>query len=170
MYHNQYIKAFSTPEKEQYAKRLWFSNLQEYSAEQILGAVHRAIRESEYLPTIRGILKYLQNDFERHGLPDTRSAYLEACRAPSPKANYEWSHPAVYHAGAASDWYFLANNPESKTFPVFERNYQLLCQRVIKGEELTAPLPKALPEKASPSMSREEQKQALQQLREDTGI
>jgi hypothetical protein len=170
VYHNQYQKAFPNPEKLMYAKKLWFSNLKDYKPEQILAAAHRAIRESEYLPTIRGILKYMENAFQELGLPEPRAAYIEACRASSPKTEFSWSHPAVYYAGRETDWFFIANNPEHIVFPVFERNYRLLCERVFKGEELELALPKALPEEINVALSKEEQKAQLKKLREETGI
>jgi hypothetical protein len=170
VYHNQFNKAFPTPEKLQYAKRLWFSNLKEFSSDQILKATHRAIKESEFLPTVRGIRKYLEQSLDAFGLPDVHSAYMEACRAPSPKAEYRWSHPAVYFAGLASDWFFLANNTEQKAFPVFERNYQILCERVKRGEDLEVPVARALPETSQKPLSREEQQAHMKKLREDTGI
>lgn len=58
VYHNQYHKAFNSKEKEDWAKKLWYSNLKEFSAQQILDAAHRAIKESDYLPTVHGVLKY----------------------------------------------------------------------------------------------------------------
>jgi len=60
VYHNQYHKAFNSKEKEDWAKKLWYSNLKEFSAQQILDAAHRAIKESEYLPTVHGVFKYLE--------------------------------------------------------------------------------------------------------------
>ena len=39
---------------------------------------------------------------------------------------------------------FLNGQPESMTFPVFERNYQLLLDRLKQGEDLTLPVAKAL--------------------------
>jgi hypothetical protein len=61
VYHNQYNKAFPTREKEEWAKRLWHDNLKSYSPEQILNATHQAIRESEFLPTVAGVLKYIES-------------------------------------------------------------------------------------------------------------
>ncbi len=109
-------------------------------------ACDRAIRESEYLPTVRGILKFCELDDLELGLPDSHSAYLEACRAPSPKADYHWSHLAVYHAGKACDWYFLANSSEAQAFPVFRRHYETITQRLRRGEQLSQPQREALPE------------------------
>lgn len=170
VYHNQYHKAFPTLEKLQLGKQLWFSHLQEYAPEQILSAAHRAIRESEFLPTIAGLVKYCDDEFALYGLPDPRAAYIEACQAPSPKSDYSWSHPAVYYAGQASDWFFLANNMESKAFPVFERNYHLLCERVRRGEKLEAPVPLALPETTPVTLSREEQLAKIRNIRKNLKI
>lgn len=132
-----------------------------------MAAAHRAIRESEYLPTIRGLLKYCDSELDRYGLPDARSAYVEACMATPPQDRATWSHPAVYFAGKASDWFFLANNPEKTAFPVFERNYQLLCQRVRQGEQLHLPVPQALPERVQAEpLSAEQQQVYMENLRE----
>lgn len=170
VYHNQFNKAFPTAEKLMYAKRLWMSNLSGYSASQILGAAKQAMCDSEYLPTIRGILKYLESALDQFGLPDAHTAYIEACRAPSPKSDFQWSHPAVYFAGVASDWFFLSNNTEAKAFPVFERNYQMLCERVLRGEQLDMPLPPALEQKVTAPLPKEEQQERMKQMRKDLGI
>lgn len=61
VYHNQYHKAFNSKEKEDWAKKLWYSNLKTFSAQQILEAAHRAIKESDYLPTVHGVLKYCEH-------------------------------------------------------------------------------------------------------------
>lgn len=166
VYHNQYLKAFPSIEKLQLGKQLWFSHLQDYSAEQILHAAHRAIKESEYLPTIASLIKYCDNEWSLYGLPSPRNAYVEACQANSPKAEYRWSHPAVYHAGIAADWFFLANNIEAKALPVFEQHYRLIAERVRQGEELTQPTVFALPENLPSTLSHEEQLQKIKAIRQ----
>jgi hypothetical protein len=145
VYHNQYQKAFPSEEKLNYAKKLWFTHLREFTPQQILNAAQRATRESEFLPTVKGILKYCQADLSTAGLPDAHSAYLEACRAPSPKAGVKWSHPAVYYAGRDSDWFFLSNTSEQYAFPVFREHYSNYCQRVLQGEILAEPQLTQLP-------------------------
>jgi hypothetical protein len=167
VYHNQYHKAFPDQEKLSYAKKIWLSHLSEQKPQAILRAAHRVIKESEYLPTIKGILKYCN---ESYGLPDARSAYLEACRASSPKSEHQWTHPAVYFAGRESDWYFLASSSEHQAFPVFKRNYELICERVLAGEQLAVPLPKALPESINTPLNNQQRKQRLQALREELKI
>lgn len=166
MYHNQYLKAFPTLEKLQYAKQLWFSHLSDYSAEQIIRAAHRAIKESEYLPSIAGLVKYCENEWSLYGLPNPRDAYIEACQASSPKASYAWSHPVVFHAGCTSDWFFLANNTEAKAFPVFDNHYRLLCERARQGEAFELPMTPALPEHLPNKLSHEEQIQKIHDISE----
>ena len=80
--------------------------------EALLRGAKRAIESSEYLPTLKKMIDCCQGDMESHGLPSAHNAYIEACRAPSPKSGYNWSHPAVYHAGKMSDWHFIGNNTE----------------------------------------------------------
>lgn len=167
VYHNQYQKAFADKEKLMYAKRLWLSHLANYSPEQILGAARRATHESEYLPTVRGVLKYLESG---SGLPDARDAYREACLAPSPKVEQHWSHPAVYLAGLASDWFFLASQPEKVAFPVFEKHYRELCERVARGEQLTIPAVPALPQAVHRPMTAGERHAAMLELRKNAGL
>ncbi len=165
-YHNQFHKAFANDEQITMAKQLWLNNLCDLPYERISAGTRRAIKESEYLPTLHTIRKFCDPRPEDLGLPDAYNAYLEACRAPSPKTEHPWSHPAVYLAGNASDWFFLGSNSESKAFPVFKRNYAILCERVMAGEQLDLPILKAIPENISQPLSNQERKQRLQVLRQ----
>jgi hypothetical protein len=168
VYHNQYQKAFPDKEKLMLAKRLWMQHLAHYKPEQILAAVRRVTQESEYLPTVHGVLKYLGAN--ALGLPDARDAYREACLAPSPKVEQHWSHPAVYLAGAASDWFFLASQTEKTAFPVFEKHYRDLCERVAQGEVLQMPAVAALPEDIHRPMTPEQRHAAMQALRQEVKL
>ncbi len=170
VYHNQYCKAFPDAEKLNYAKKLWFSYLVEYSPERIVHAARQAIKDSEFLPTVKTLIKFCTLQPAELGLPDAHAAYVEACQAPSPKHSASWSHPAVFYAGKESDWFFLANNPEYKAFPVFKRNYEIICQRVLDGEQLNIPVPKAIPEQISQPLTNEERRQRLQALRQELDI
>lgn len=166
-YHNQFLKAYPDLETLNQGKRLWMKLLGQYPPNRIIWAAEQAIKASEYLPSVAEIHKRLESSLpEALGLPKVHAAYVEACRAPSPKASFQWSHPAVYWAGRASDWYFLSSQPERFSFPVFEENYRQLCQRVAQGESLSDPVMKQLPETASEcSLSGKENKQHLKSLR-----
>jgi len=113
------------------------------------------------------MIRACQGDPASFGLPDAHSAYVEACCAASPKAAQAWSHPAVYHAGQASDWFFLASSPEPVTFPVFERHYRRLCEEVMNGTQLKAPRTPALPETTETPLSAEENHKRMDALRRE---
>ena len=140
---NQYYAVYTNQELLHSAKRMWRDALAEYSSEQILLGAPAVIKECEYLPNLKKMIDCVNGSLESHGLPDVRAAYIEACRAPSPKAEYNWTHPAVYLAGKKTDWYFLLNSSENVSFPAFKANYEFLCREVLKGVEMNVPqLPK----------------------------
>ena len=163
-YHNQFLKAFPDHGTLITAKKLWSGLLLEYAPEVIMQAAERAVKESSYLPNVHEVIRR-GDPAGSMGLPAVHAAYVEACRAPSPKQEYPWSHPAVYYAGRASDWYFLANTPEAQAFPVFERNYQILLGRIQQGEDISLEVDKALPETIEQPLAREEQRQRMSALK-----
>lgn len=169
-YHNQYYKAYSEESVLSQIKKLWFESLSVFTPETILRGARKVIEESDYLPTLHRMIRACQGSPEDFGLPDAHTAYLEACRAHSPKAAQRWSHPAVYHAGVASDWFFLVSNSEKIAFPVFERHYRHLCEKVISGADLPSPSVPALPEVIETPLSNEENQQRLASLRKQLDL
>ena len=119
-YHNQYYSAFGDNTKsENLAKKLWLSKLDHFSSETICGAAEKIIAESEYLPTLHKMLSACRQVGMPAGLANPRKAYQEACNKRSPKAQQQWSHPAVYLTGRDAGWHMLANEIESKALPAF---------------------------------------------------
>ena len=169
-YHNQFHRAYPNDSELVMAKQLWLHALSDIPAARLRAGVRRAIRASEFMPNLHTLRSMCAPQAGEMGLPDAHAAYIEACRAPSPKRAQRWSHPIVYHTGAATDWFFLANSPESVVFPVFKRNYELLLERVLNGERLDVPLPKALPQEISHPLSRDERKARMAQLRKELKI
>ena len=169
-YHNQFHKAFANDEQINMAKQLWLNTLCDLPAERLTAGTQRVIKESEYLPTLHTIRKFSDPRPEELGLVDAHNAYLEACRAPSPKAEQHWSHPAVYLAGTASDWFFLASSIEAKAFPVFKRNYEIMCERAMNGERLEMPILKAIPATISQPLTNDERKEKMQALRAELDL
>ncbi len=151
-------------------QRLWLESLLDYDPETILRGAKKIITESDYLPTLHRMIRACQGDPDKYGLVDAHTAYVEACRAPSPKTNYAWSHAAVYHAGCASDWFFLANNTEKNAFPIFERHYSKLSERVMNGEKLPAPSTLALPETIETPLSKEENQLRMEAMRKQLDV
>ena len=169
-YHNQYYAAFPEDTQLVQIKRLWLDALADIPVEQILKGAKHAIETSEYLPTLNRMLECCQQGLAEFGLPSPHDAYVEACRAASPKAAQSWSHPAVYLAGRDSDWFFLANNPERTSWPVFRDHYQQYCAQVLRGDSLSMPVAEQLEHQEGEPLSRDEQLSRLAKLRNDTGI
>jgi len=165
-YHNQFHKAFPDRESVAIAKEYWLSCLSQFTPRQITAAARKLVSNSEYMPTLPAVIKTCNSGLDLYGLPDAREAYLEACRAPTPKAAYQWSHAAVYHAGKASDWYVLANQSETVAWPIFAAHYERLCAQVIRGETLQVDVPKALTDTCSRRLNSEERSQQMSRLRQ----
>lgn len=169
-YHNQYYAAFPDAAQLKQIKKLWLESLGAYPVSQLLAGARRALETSEYLPTLNRMHACCRAALADCGLPSARDAYLEACEAPSPKAAHPWSHPAVYHAGRAAGWFFLAHHGEQRTWPEFRERYEHYCARALGGERLTLPEAPALQQPAEPAMSIEERQRALARLRRETGL
>jgi hypothetical protein len=169
-YHNQFHKAYPDQASINIGKEYWLSCLAEFSPQQITQAARKLVKTSDYLPTVAAMVRSCQSGLELFGLPAARDAYLEACRAPSPKQEFNWSHPAVYHAAKASDWFVLATQPESVAFPIFEYNYQQICQRVMQGEDFTIQPPPALTDTHGKDLTPEERKKQMRKLRESLNL
>ena len=164
-YHNQYHKAYADPDRLVLAKKYWLQCLSDFHPRQLVAAARRLVKSQDYLPTISAMIRMCEQTSDLFGLPSERDAYTEACRAPAPKAQYAWSHPAVYFAGKATDWFLLATEPEEKVYPLFCWNYRQLCERVMRGEELQLPVTQALQANLSRPLSYEERQQRMQALR-----
>lgn len=151
-------------------KRLWLEALDAYPTAVILRAAQHAIEHSDYLPTLNRMIEACRHCLSDLGLPAPYDAYREACLAPSPKTDAAWRHPAVYLAGRDSDWFFLANESESKTWPVYRDHYERWVSRAARGEPLEGPERVALtaPDEELPSI--DEQATHLSRLRKEVGL
>lgn len=134
----------------------------------ILRGARKAIEESTYLPNLNTMIECCR-DSDRT-LPSTREAYLEACRATSPKAAWAWSHPAVYHAGRATGWRTLASESESFSYPLFREQYDRIKERLLRGETLEPPEAPTLPEPEQPPLERREQRHHLEAMKQELGL
>lgn len=82
------------------------------------------------------------------GCPTAKQAYLEYVLNYA-KSNHKWSHEIVRATVRLSkQGYEIKSLPEEKAFLIYERAYQILMDRIIKGEPLDVPIPKALPTEA----------------------
>ncbi|MEH6583178.1 MAG: replication protein P [Halioglobus sp.] len=169
-YHNQYYAAFPDSAQVNQIKKLWLDSLADYPVEQVLRGARHAIENSEYLPTLNRMHECCQHGLSEFGLPRAHDAYMEACNASSPKSAQPWSHPAVYLAGRDSNWFFLSNNTEYSTWPIYREHYKQYCSRVMRGETLSIPEPEALERDLVEPLSKSEQLEELQRLRSESGL
>jgi len=169
-YHNQYYAAWSDAEQVKQVKRLWLEALTSYPTVVILKAAQHAIENADYLPTLNKMIEACRFCLTDLGLPAPYDAYREACLAPSPKVEAPWQHPAVYLAGRDSDWFFLANEPEAKTWPVFRGHYERWANRAAQGEVLQGPERLSIAPPDESTLSLEKQFSNLAQLRKEVGL
>ena len=168
-YHRQFYLAFPNENGEVLAMRYWSSSLEEYTPQLIVEAAKSLVRSQKFLPSLAELIDACEKGFDLFGLPDKRTAYYEACSAPSPKKNFNWSHPAVYLAGNAAGWHLLATESQQRAQPIFEHHYQIFCRRVMRGESLAEVSPEPLPAKTNPPLSSEEPSTRFAKMREDLG-
>lgn len=83
------------------------------------------------------------------GCPTAKQAYLEYVLNYA-KPSHKWSHEIVRAAVRISkQGYEIKSLPEERAFPIYERAYQILMDRILKGDPIDTPIPKALPQEAS---------------------
>lgn len=93
------------------------------------------------IPAFRELCRVTPADF---GLPEAKAAMFEACMA---RDGHQWSHPAVYHAAMSIGTFDLKSKTEKELWPQWDYAYSQVVRRIMDGEDLSIPVPKALPEK-----------------------
>lgn len=84
------------------------------------------------------------------GLPALEDAFREACTAAAHVQNGlspRVSHPAVLAAMRDAGTWELTHLPQARALDVFRGHYEALVRRVLAGEPVDLPTPKALPSK-----------------------
>ena len=144
-YPAQFARAYPRDEDRERARGVWTAALKGYAPKRIKRAGQKAIRSgSKFMPSLGDIIQFCQFSYEELGLKQPLQAYYEACNATIQRADGSWSHPAVYFAAKATGWYWLRSESQSRVFPMFERNYQIICQRVQDGEDLSQDIQQGL--------------------------
>lgn len=113
---------------------LWRRGVADLTPEEIDHGVKKALDFKGYfhLPAFRDLCRGSSEEF---GLPNSKTAYLEACLAKYPKDQQTYSHPIVYMAGQAAGWFNLKHQGEGQIFKLFDHEYKLLVNRVRSGEQ-----------------------------------
>ena len=169
----KFRRAFPTHEDIIRAKRVWKNSLQEFSPRRILLAGKKALDTSKFFPDLSDIRELCKLRYDEMGLKEPLQAYYEACYAPQQTRDYHWSHIAVFLAARETGWFMLRSEEQRLAFPVFERNYEILCNRVLEGEDLEESVLKGIEDSRSKEVSRKAEEAAFQKQRkimEEQGI
>ena len=166
----KFKRAFKSDEDIARAKRVWKNSLQEFSPRRILKAAKKALDTSIFFPDLSDIRELCKLRYDEVGLKKPLPAYYEACYAPQQTRDYAWSHIAVYLAARETGWLMLHSVEQRVAFPVFERNYEILCNRVLEGEDLEASILKGLEDNRSKEAARRAEEVAKQQQRSTMAV
>jgi len=154
IYGHKFKSCFETQDEIRIAKREWALSLEGFSESELVAAIDYCKENSAWMPSISEFLQVLRNLTGDYGLPAVKHAYEEACLNADQASTHQWSHPAVYHAGKATGWFQLRTEDEADVLPDFRYNYEVICRRVRQGEEITQPVPVALPDKTDNALFR----------------
>jgi hypothetical protein len=147
------------------AYRSWAQGLSDMTEAQLAYGVKKARDFTGYfnLPAFRELCRITAKDI---GLPSAQDAMREACRAMAGRVeDYNWSHPAVYHAAMEIGRFELTNRTERELLPLFDSAYAQLVRRVLNGEDLTMPVSKALPKEVFVPATEEKAAEALSKMK-----
>ncbi|WP_372986070.1 replication protein P [Marinobacter sp.] len=136
---------------EKKAKKFWVKALLDANIRsdlEIQCGLHKTLKSgSAHCPPVGKFINWCKPDAEFMGLPSVLSAYQEACRKIHPVGQQRiWSHPAVFVAAQSVGAHELRTMSRDKSWPRFERAYEIACHRVCAGEDLNKEIPKALTE------------------------
>lgn len=149
----KFKRAFPTDDRVIRAKRIWKNDLQGFNPKRILIAGKKAVDSSHFFPDLSDIRKFCKLDYKEAGLKEPLQAYYEACFAEPKTRQYPWSHIVVYLAAKQTGWLTLRSEEQRIVLPQFERNYEILCNRVLDGEDVEADILKGLEHQQEPSVA-----------------
>ena len=120
-----------TPEDESMVKKVWTKAFIEAGLVD-LAAVKRGLRRvrhdpSDYIPSVGKFIGWCKPDPKELGLPSVEVAYAEVIRRLPP------SHPIVVKTAKATS-FERGTLTETEYKRVFARHYEILVERIMKGE------------------------------------
>lgn len=161
-------QAWPTPADESVARRSWikaFSAADLRNLDQIRYGVEQCrLSGRPFMPSVGEFIAWCRPTPEQLGCPSAHAAFLQACALAHPAADRSSVHAAVWHAAHEVGLYVLAQLPESRSWPAFERAYGLTLGMLARGEPLRE-IPKALPASVSVPASPDKVRSALEEIR-----
>ena len=163
----KFKRAFPTDDDLNRAKRVWYQSLKEFSPRRIIQAGQKALDTTKFFPDLGEIRELCRFRYDEMGLKEPLQAYYEACHAPEQTRAYRWSHIAVYLAARETGWLTLRSEAQRVVYPIFERNYNIICNRVLNGEDLEVSILKGIEDSRAKEAVRLADEQAEQVLRNE---
>ncbi|MDP5205557.1 replication protein P [Alishewanella sp. SMS9] len=134
-------------------KRTWAKGLVENgvtSVAQLRFGIRKAMRSPRpFLPSIGEFCSWCKPALADFGLPDLQVAFREACNHHRFADDHVWSHPAVFKAMRETGSWSFKTMASDDVLKLFARNYEVVCGRVMAGEDFSGVIPKALPEQVT---------------------
>ncbi len=136
-------QALTTPQQVAHAKKTWTKAMIEngITDKRRMAIGLRVARQSNspFLPSAGQFVEWCLPKADDYGLPDERTAYLEACQNSHNVTTSKWSHPAIFYAGKQTGFFLLKTAKEDKSWPMFKRNYADAVKQVKAGQVFETP-------------------------------
>lgn len=143
MYGHRWTSAYGETD----AEGIWQRVLQDLTPQQLAAGLDALVRKGEAWPPTAPEFRALceHASLRAYGLPEPDQAFKEAVHNSHRPTEAKWSHSAVYIAGRETGWFDIRHAyPGDKVEQRFYRNYQILCRRLMAGEEVDTGIAAAL--------------------------
>ena len=142
LYSAWWSKQYKDPGDVRRAMNTWLSHLDHLTPEQIRHGFNVSVRQADYVPDIRSIIRNAQPTSSDLGLPTDDQAFRAWLRTSSiPRDIRSWSdtHPAVYwcHQCLTADLFNLSKRPEKDQKAAFMEFWREAKDMAAKGEPFT---------------------------------
>lgn len=138
-------QTFTDSAIEQAAKQQWAQALLEngvVNQQQIDIGMKKARKLAKpWFPSAGEFIEWCKPTLEGYGLPNAEQALRKVING------QKRSHPVLYATAQAIGSRELKTMPHTELLKLFTRNYEIVCQNFINGQDFSQVIPKALPEK-----------------------
>lgn len=126
--------------KQQWSKALFENGI--VNQQQIDVGMRKARKLAKpWFPSSGEFISWCKPSLEDYGLPNAEQALRKVING------QKRSHPVLFLTALATGSLELKTMNHESLLKLFTRNYEIVCQRFINGEDLTQEIPKGLPAK-----------------------
>lgn len=133
--------------------RLWEKALERLDDSMIDRGKTKLLTWDGYMKNPATFVALCQSNLEDFGLPDSETAFNNACNFTTPIREYPFLHPAVYHAAADTG---IPQIRLGKGKNEFKHHYKQRCNQVMSGIELKIPQQHAIEHQKGKPASKDE--------------